>query len=380
MDFFLLFSISIILFGYGAYVLILTKKLKTNIPDPDFWPEVSFIIPAYNEEDFLAEKIKNTLACDYPADRLEIIVAADGSTDNSKELVESLGIRYENNGARLGKGMAMNRAKTYAKNEILIFSDANAMLNTVAIKEIVKPLLNPEYGMSSGEKKVISKSDAENASAGEGVYWKYESYLKQRDSDFYTLVAAVGELFGIKKANYRDIPANFLLDDFFQTASVLEQGYKIKYTPKALATEYGSLNFVEEIKRKVRIAAGGYQSMLHFKGLFNPLKNWKITYLFVAHRVLRWTIIPVLYFALPIYLVYRAAETTHWFYLLASSVYLVYLMAAAIGLYLNKSGKKAPFIFNIPFYITLMNYCALAGGVKYFTGIKSGAWEKVKRA
>ncbi len=380
MDIILLISVLIILFGYGLYALILPSPNKNDTEEVNDWPNVSFIIPAYNEQDFLEAKIKNTLDCDYPLDKLELIVAADGSDDNSKELVQGLGIRYENNGQRLGKGMAMNRARNYAKHDILIFSDANAMLNHQAIKEIVRPLISDKYAMSSGEKKVITKHDAENASAGEGLYWKYESYLKKRDSDFYTLVAAVGELFAIKKEAYEDIPSNFLLDDFFQTASVLRQGKRIKYTPNALATEYGSLNFKEEIKRKIRIAAGGYQSMAHFSDLFNPLKNWKITYLFVAHRVLRWTIIPLLYFSLPLYLVAMSYTSPSPVYFLGTAAAVLYFLLSAVGYWFNSKDKKAAFFFNIPFYISLMNYCALAGGLKYFRGIQSGAWEKSKRA
>lgn len=380
LDWFLIFSISIILFGYGFYALPLPRR-KSKIPtEVNNWPKVSFIIPAFNEADFLAEKIENTLNADYPKDNLEIIVAADGTTDNSKDIVSALGIKYENNGARLGKGFAMNRAVGYAQNDILIFSDANAMLNKEAIKEIVKPLLLDQYAMSSGEKKVIKKSEKENASAGEGVYWKYESYLKKRDDDFYSSVAAVGELFGIKKSHFKQIPQHILLDDFYEAASVLLAGKKISYASNAIATEYGSLNFKEEIKRKVRISAGGYQSLFIFKKLFNPFFNWKITYLFVSHRVLRWTIIPALYFILPMYLIAKAAFNDNLFYNVAALLATIYFFASFLGLRRNIADKKAPFFLNIPFYISMMNYCALAGAVRFFSGIKTGAWEKAKRA
>ncbi|WP_170227094.1 glycosyltransferase [Luteibaculum oceani] len=380
MDWFLILSFSIILFGYGLYALPLPRRKKLSDTIPREWPAVSFIIPAYNEQDFLQDKINNTLSCDYPTDKLEIIIAADGSNDDSETIVGGFKVRYENNGSRKGKGAAMNRAAQYASHDILIFSDANAMLNKGAIKEIVLPLLSDEYAMSSGEKKVIKKSEAENASAGEGLYWKYESYLKKRDDEFHTLVAAVGELFAIKKENFTTIPENVLLDDFFEAASVLLQGKKISYVPKALATEFGSLNFKEEIKRKIRIAAGGYQSMAMFKDLFNPIRDWKVCYLFIAHRVLRWTIIPLLYFLLPCYIIYQAVVSPNLVYITLAVASVAYFIASLFGLFINIANRKAPFFLNIPFYISLMNYCALHGAFRYINGIQSGAWEKVKRS
>ncbi|MGB0165208.1 MAG: glycosyltransferase, partial [Luteibaculum sp.] len=267
-------SLAIIAFGYGLYSLVLPNRAQ-QLPKPsdEEWPGVSFVIPAYNEEQFLAKKIENTLRSIYPKEKLEIIIAADGSTDNSQKVCADFPVRFENNGERAGKSAAMNRAAAYAKHEILIFSDANALLNPEAIREIVRPLLLPQYAMSSGEKKVIKKEEGENASEGEGLYWKYESFLKQKDSNFYTLLGAVGELFGMKKSHFVEIPKNFLVDDFYEAACILQQGYQIRYVPEAVATEYGSLNFKEEIKRKIRISAGGYQSIFHFKSLFNPLKN-----------------------------------------------------------------------------------------------------------
>ncbi len=370
----------LIVFGYGGYALFLPRR-KSAIPDDvTNWPSVSFVIPAFNEADFLVAKIENTLACDYPKEKLEIIVAADGSTDDSANLVAPYNIRYENNGERKGKGVAMNRAARYASHEIIIFSDANAMLNPPAIKGVVAPLLLDQYGMSSGEKKVIQKYETENASAGEGLYWKYESYLKKRDNDFYSMVGAVGELFAIKRSCYTDIPPKFLVDDFYQAASVLLSGKKIAYVPKALATEYGSLNFKEETKRKIRISAGGYQSIVTFSALFNPFKNWRLAYIFLAHRVLRWTIIPVLYFLLPVVFAYQYAVHPTLFMQVLTGLSMLYFALALFGLAVNLSNRKAPFFINIPFYITLMNYCALAGGWRYVTGIESGAWEKVKRA
>lgn len=381
------FLLAILLWGYGFYALplVLSKSKKTEHKNAiENWPMLSFVIPAYNEADYLAEKIKNTLSLDYPSTKLQIIVAADGSNDNSQAVAEAMGVLYLNNGERKGKASAMNRCIEFCEGEVIVFTDANVVVNPGALKAMVSELYSDtDIALVSGEKKVIKAHEAHNAGAGEGMYWKYEAALKKIDSHYYSLIGSVGELFALKKERYVNIPPHFLLDDFFISVELLNQGYKVKYVSSALASEFGSSNYKEEAKRKIRIAAGAWQCMAYFKDLLHPFKNGKAAYLYVSHRVLRQSIIPfsILIF-MPALLVYLMIASPNIFVQLNALAFAALFFLATLGWYINakNSDSKAPFIVNVPFYVLFMNVCALAGAFRYLKGIKSGAWEKSQRA
>lgn len=377
----------ILIWGYGLYALPIVfrgKKDNKMAEGLQEWPMVSFVVPAFNEAEYLTEKIKNTLSLDYPAEKLQVIIAADGSNDDSEAVANKFNVVYLNNGRRDGKASAMNRCVDHCLGEVVVFSDANVMVNAEGLKALVRELFSDqEVALVSGEKKVIKAHEAHNAGAGEGVYWKYETALKKIDSNYFSLIGSVGELFAIKKERYISIPPHFLLDDFFISVELLNQGYTVKYVSEALATEYGSSNYKEEAKRKVRIAAGAWQCMKHFKALLNPFKGFKASYLYVSHRVLRQSIIPFsLVIFMPLLLIGMQFFSPNVFASINLVGFIVLFALGAIGWYFNakRSHKKAPFVVNVPFYVLFMNVCAIAGAFRYFRGIKSGAWEKSIRA
>jgi biofilm PGA synthesis N-glycosyltransferase PgaC len=204
--------------GYAilVYILNLFKSKRLAFGPGDFSPSVSFVVAAFNEEDCIEEKIRNSLELDYPADRIEFIFITDGSTDRTGEIIsEYPAIRALHKPERKGKSAALNRAVSEAKGEILIFSDANTLLNSNAVKNLVRHYRDKKVGGVAGEKKVLSPEVASNESGdSEGLYWKYESVLKQLDSDFYSVVGAAGELVSFRKDLYEPIPHSIILDDF----------------------------------------------------------------------------------------------------------------------------------------------------------------------
>jgi len=373
------------LWGYGGYAPVFSffKRKRKDAVLPSALPFVSFIIPAYNEADYLADKLKNTLGLKYPQNRLEIIVAADGTDDHSEEVVLQFSdVIYFNSGERLGKCAAMNNAAKRAKGDILIYTDANAMLSDNAISEAVRLLNDAEVGMLSGEKSVLKVHETDDASAGEGFYWKYESYLKKTDDAFETLLGAVGEFFAIKKELYIDIPHTILLDDYYLSMQVLKQGYRIAYAQHIIASENGSANFIEEAKRKIRISAGGWQSIFLFGFMLNPFDNFRRFAVYFSHRLLRWMLLPWITIVLPFIFRYILVHNSYGSLgvLISTTGLLVYIFAFIGLLWQNEKGRKVPFIFNIPFYVLFMNVCAVLGFFRYAKGIKTGAWTKVKRA
>ena len=369
--------------GYGILLVLLTriKKIFTThpVPDPSFEPAVSLVIAAYNEEHAIADKIANTLSLDYPADKLEIIFVTDGSTDNTPSIIATeKRIKLLHEDARLGKTAALNRAMQHVTSPIVIFCDANTMLNTAAIRNIVKHYAEENVGGVAGEKRVLS-TDTVGAAATENLYWKYESFLKKLDADLYSVVGAAGELFSVRTALFRPVEENVILDDFIISLRVNMQGYRIAYAPDAYAMEAPSFSIREEHKRKVRISAGGFQSIVMLKGLLNFFKYPVVSFQYISHRVLRWTLSPL---SLPVLLITNiilalATEYVIFKWLLVAQV-LFYILAL-IG-YAQALKQKKSKLSYIPFYFLFMNVAVYQGFSRYMKKTQSAAWEKSKRS
>ncbi|QEH42591.1 glycosyltransferase family 2 protein [Chitinophaga sp. XS-30] len=388
--FFFIFWISLfILFysyiGYGIllYIVIRVKRLffpsgSENQEEVSFRPKVTFMVAAYNEASFIREKIANTLALDYPADLLEIIFVTDGSTDGTDAIIADYPqIRVLHEPARKGKTVAINRAMSFATAPYVIFSDANTLLNKDAVSRLISWFRDPATGAVAGEKKVIAAAD-DAEGMGEGAYWKYESLLKKWDAELYSVMGAAGELFAIRTELYEPIPADTILDDFVISFGVNMRGYKVKYAPDAYAMETPSASLGEEYKRKVRISAGGFQSMGMLLPLFNVFRYPRITWQYVSHRVLRWTLAPL---CLPLALLSNIALV--WLqagnlYTLVLGLQLAFYIASAAGYILARKGIKVPYCY-IPFYFLFMNIAVYHGFSRFLKKRQSAVWERSER-
>ena len=379
-----LFIIFYAFVGYGIFlfVLLLLKRLVYK-PESTLYsftelPSVTLIIAAYNEGSIIRKKIENTLLLSYPLNKLNYIVVTDGSTDNSAVIVaEYPQIILLHREGRTGKINAVHRAMQQVNTEIVIFTDANTFLNQDALINISRHYKNQLVGAVAGEKRVRidQKSDA---TAGEGIYWKYESKLKKWDSDLNSVVGAAGELFSIRTSLYEPVEKDTLLDDFIISMRIAAKGFKIVYEPEAFAMETSSENIKEELKRKVRIAAGGIQSILRLKELLNVFRYPILSFQYISHRVLRWTVIPFLIifvFALNILIIIQGSSVL---YLIFFSGQIIFYMAAALGWLLEKRQLRNKFLF-IPYYFVLMNYAVLAGIKRFYTGAQQVTWDKAKR-
>ena len=297
---FFIVSIGILFYSYIGYGIV-AKILSLLIKERDLpelqnvdYPEVTHIIAAYNEQDILKEKINNSLSLDYPEGQLKTIIVTDGSTDSSADIARLDGrVVHYHSEKRNGKLAAVNRVISDVSSPITIFSDANAMLNKESIKNMARHFQSNRVGAVAGEKKVLVESEDDATSGGEGLYWKYESWLKQKDHHINTVVGAAGELFAVRTHLYESPKSNMLIEDFITSMTIAKKGYRVAYEPKAVATETSSANITEEIKRKVRISAGGLQAVVFLKALLNPFKYGMLTFQYVSHRVLRCTLAPV---------------------------------------------------------------------------------------
>ncbi len=360
--------------GYGIvlYLLVLIKRLATkakplaDITD-DCLPEVTLMVCAYNEEDIIAEKMDNTHRLDYPSDRLHLVWVTDGSNDNTNSLLAAYpDVKVIYSPERRGKAAAIKHGIKEIDTEIVMMTDANTMLNPGAVREIARLMQDPKVGCVSGEKKVMARSDSDEAAQGEGLYWKYESTLKRLDSELYSAMGAAGELCVIRRQLMTDIPDDTLLDDFIISMEIVKKGYKIAYTSNAYAMEYGSADLHEESKRKRRIAAGGLQSCWRLRSLMNPLRHPVVAFQFVSHRVLRWTITPVCLFALVPLNTLLVLSGEGIVYTIIWILQILFYASAAAGVRISK-------------YFVFMNLNVFRG-MAYLFNNSTGMWEKAKRA
>ena len=384
---FLIFIVFYAYFGYGLllFLLVKIKRLfsKQKSYAKDYIPEVTFVTAAYNEEDWIEEKIENCLNFDYPKDKITFFFVTDGSSDRTPDIIQNYnypdGVQWKllHKPERKGKIAAVKRIMPMIKTPITIFTDANTDVNRDAIKMMVRHFHDDHVGAVAGEKKVKIDGKA-SAKAGEGFYWKYESFLKRLDSEFHTVVGAAGELFAIRTSLYKPVPQNAIVEDFVMTMGIAAEGNKVVYEPQAYAEEGQSASIAEELKRKIRIAAGGIQSIIWLAPLLNPFKHGWLTFQYVSHRVLRWTLAPLalpIIFALNIWL----AQNVGGIYTYILYAQIAFYAAAILGWLLEKKSIKIKALF-IPFYFCMMNYAMFKGFFRFLKGNQSVIWEKAKRA
>ena len=370
--------------GYGLLLYLLLKlkaiiKGKKSNPEPGYTPSLTLIVAAYNEAYCIEEKILNTLALNYPADKITIIFITDGSTDETPSIVakypQIMGMHQP---GRNGKIAAVHRAMEQVNSEVVVFTDANTMLNKDALMLMCRHYIDPTVGAIAGEKRV-QIDDTADATAGEGFYWKYESKLKKWDSELYSVVGAAGELFSIRTNLYTPVEPDTILDDFMISMHIALKGYRIVYEPDAYASELASANTGEELKRKIRIAAGGVQSTIRLKSLLLPFKQPVLSFEYISHRILRWMVTPymmVLAFVLNCILVYSSGWNNIYGLMLGGQLF--FYMAALLGWILEQRQLKVK-VFFVPYYFCLMNYAVVAGLLRYCFTEQSVLWEKAKR-
>lgn len=376
--------------GYGIllFALVKVKRLVSKNATPSYLeadlPGVVFIVAAYNEEDYIVEKIKNCLAFDYPKEKIECWFVTDGSNDSTPKLVEDYPtlpgqtVKLFHSPERRGKIAAVERVMAFVKAPITIFTDANTDVNPMAIRNIVRHYADPKVGAVAGEKRIALGEKDDASGAGEGIYWKYESLLKKWDSELYSAIGAAGELFSIRTEQYRHVEQDTLIEDFVMTMGIAMRGFKIVYEPDAYAVESSSASISEELKRKVRIAAGALQAVWRLRSLLNPFKYGLLSFQYISHRVLRWTLAPL---ALPIIF-----GLNIWLAMGGSLLYKALLVGqilfyafAVLGYIFERKQLKIKAFF-VPYYFCVMNYAMYRGFFRLVGGRQSVVWEKAKRA
>ena len=350
-------------FGYPLIIIIVAAlNRKTVQKDDNYEPAVSLIISAYNEEGVIQEKLKNCLSLEYPKEKLEIIVFSDASTDRTDAIVkqfESEDIILIQLPERKGKTAGQNLAVTYAKNEIIIFSDANALYREDAIRKIVRNFHDPSVGCVCGE-LVYYSEDKSLIGDAENVYWDYEKFIKKQEDKAASILGANGSIYAVRKSLFVPLTED-IISDFIEPFKIIEQGYRVVYEPEACSFEQSTTNFIEEYYRKKRIINRSFYSLLYFKSFLNPVKYPLLSFQLLSHKILRW-LIP---FYLPVIFIVNLFLLDSLFFQITLGLQVLFYGTAWLGYVLEKNHWHN-ILFYTPFYYCLVNIASLEAIISFF--------------
>ncbi|MBL7783688.1 MAG: glycosyltransferase family 2 protein [Saprospiraceae bacterium] len=380
----------VVFYAYLGYGLLLfacvwvKRRFSARAPETDVFPPVTFIVCAYNEKDWMAQKIANSIALDYPPALIRFLFVTDGSNDGTDTIVHTYpypaGIQWQllHQSDRRGKIAAFQRAMAFVETPVVVSTDANTLVNRDAIRRIVRHFADPQVGAVAGEKRISMAERDDASSAGEGIYWKYESTLKKWDAELWSVVGAAGELFAFRTDVYEHVPTDTIVEDFYLTMRIAQKGYRVQYEPGAWAAESSSVSVSEELKRKVRIAAGGLQAVVRLAPLLNIFRYGVLSFQYISHRVLRWTMAPLLLPVLLLLNIVLAAKGSLLYQVLLACQVLFY--SAALAGYVLEQRKMKIKAFFIPYYFCVMNYSMYAGFFRIIRGNQTVLWEKAQRS
>ena len=377
----LIFILFYIYFGYPILLLLLSKFKKNDVEiNEKYFPSVSLIIAAYNEEAVIKDKIENSLKLEYPKDKLEIIVFSDSSTDRTDEIVKS----YEKEGVKLiriegrkGKTICQNEVVKLAKGEISVFSDANSMYEPAAIKKIVRNFYSEKIGCVVGELK-YGVLNSTNIVKGENVYWNYDKILKKLESKICSVVTGNGAIYGLRKSIYVPLERN-MISDFIEPLEIFKKGYRIVYEPEAAAWENTAENSQKEFGRRIRIVTRSACSLLRnnsLRELLNPFRYGIFSVQLLSHKVLRWFsgALMILIFLLNILLLDKG--TFYNLTMLGQGIFYMFALWGFINeIWLKRKSAK---ILHVAYYFCLSCVAMLYGMINAFRGKEMVTWETVR--
>lgn len=357
---------------YPAVLWLLTRRTRQpRLSEPAVWPSVSMVLAAYNEAGVIRAKIHNTLALDYPAERFQFIVVSDGSTDATDQIVAEYApqgvcaLRMPRNG---GKTLAQNAGCRLATGDILVFSDANSMYEPQALKELVKPFADPRVGCVCGELHYANPRQAA-AGKGEGLYWRYERFLKRHESLLVSALGANGSIYAVRRDLFVELDAD-IISDFIMPVRVWRNGYRVLYEPGAITTEAAGGSFQAEFRRRTRIVSRSLRGLWTERSVLNPWTNGYFAMQVWSHKVLRW-MVPVF---LAVMLAASLALAGEPRYRLILGLQLLFYLLALLGYLLqNRVGRIA--LLYIPAYFCAINLGALVGIWNFLVGKRYQAWQ-----
>ncbi|MFH1678407.1 MAG: glycosyltransferase family 2 protein [Candidatus Omnitrophota bacterium] len=364
--------------GYPLLLMILAGFKSRPVKKALITPSLSFVIAAHNEEMVIADKICNTLSLDYPQDKLELIIVSDGSDDNTNSIIKNFRdekIRFFHYAQRKGKPFALNLAVSEAKGDILIFSDANVSYDKDALRNLARNFNDESVGCVCGD--VLIKARGSSVNKAIIYYSRYDRWLRQKEGLINTMLGADGAMYALRRALYSEIPANTIADDLLISMGAAEKGYRTVYEEDARGVEYTALTFNEELKRKARVVAGGFQALRFLKVALNPFLRKMLFFQFISHKLLRW-IAPLLILSIAV-LNIAILRVDKGIYLISLTLQVCFYLAALLGMFFKLISGKGKGIFYIPYYFCTTNLAAIVGICGLFIKKQTVTWKKAAR-
>jgi len=370
----LIFLILYCYIGYPLILLILGFFFGKKVEKKEIFPSVSLLIPVYNEEKIIRQKIENSLALDYPKEKLEIIVASE-SNDRTNEIVKEYkdkGVKLIEFKGRKGKQYTIYRTLPKCKGEIIVLTDANGMFKEDALKKLVRSFADPKIGCVCGELRYINPKKVA-VGEGETIYWKYDTFIKKLESKFHSVLGAHGSIYALRKNLYNPL-SEYRGDDFELPIRVAQQGYGVVWEPEAISEEEVYPETKREFKRKVVIIGWHFRSgLILLKESFKKLR-FLLIFQLISHKILRWLIgffLLFLFFS-NLFLLDKP------FYLILFIGQILFYLLAILGYILDKKGKKLNKFINLPYYFCMVNLAALVGVINGLLGRQTATWEKLR--
>lgn len=363
--------------GYSLVILLLSRFVSNPVRQAPIEPRVTFLITAYNEEKNIGAKLEQTLSLDYPRDKLELMVASDGSNDRTDEIVRgfaSRGVRLVRVEGRVGKTETQNQAVEQATGDVVIFSDATTRYERSAIRNLVRNYADPTVGAVSGRYEYFNPSGA-SIGVGSILFWKYENLIKRLQTSIKTITGCCGCIYSVRRSAYAPLPAD-IISDLVEPLKVVEQGYRIVFEPEAIAFEETTEETEEEFKMRVRVVTRGMRGLLYMKKLFDPFRYGFVAFQLFSHKVLRW-FIPVFLLVLLLANVFLAGRGNR-FYDATLALQLAFYLLAVIGFLMEKRNVLAKPL-TVPLYFMTVNIAAVVAMYRIWKGYKAVTWETVRK-
>jgi cellulose synthase/poly-beta-1,6-N-acetylglucosamine synthase-like glycosyltransferase len=361
--------VSLIFYSWFIYPLIL-KLLNIfwckNIKKELYSPSVTILLTVFNEERIIRNRLKNLLSLEYPKEKVEILVASDGSTDSTDEIVRkefaNKGIKLLSFNKRQGKSITQNEAIKFIDSKILAFTDADTIFDIKWLKKIVQPFADPSVGCVSGQ--LLLRKNYNSISDSQGLYWRFETVLRLMESRLGILSTASGQCMAIRRELFKPLDSRYG-DDCVIPLDIILQGYRVVHEPEAIAYDAFPSSIRGELKTRARMTLRNWTGTLSRKQLLNPFKYPLISLSLISHKLLRW-LTP--YFLLGILLV-NLFLLKNPLYRFLGVIQLAFYMLAFIGFILEMK-KKNILIFTIPFSFCLGNIGIFIGVLRSFFGVK----------
>jgi len=367
----------LLLYVYAGYPLLLALIglfVRGKRPEQGHYPLLSVLIAAYNEEDAITEKLNQTLALEYPKDKLEVLVLSDCSSDKTDEIVKSYPdsrVRLVRMAERRGKTSAQNFGIREARGEVVVFSDATAIYHPKALAYLATNYQDPKVGAVSGRYKYFDPEDESPTGLGSSAFWNYENLIKMMQSKIQTITGCCGCIYSVRKVAYTDLPDD-IISDLVQPLQVIRKGYKVLFEDRALAYEETTKSTKEEFSMRVRVVTRAMRGLLSVSDVLKPWKFAWPAFQLWSHKVLRWMV--------PLFLV---AIFVSNLFLLDSPVFRT-LMAAQLAFYaaallnmmlpLHRAWKP----MGIPLFFCTLNAAALFSMIELSRGKKYVTWQTVR--